>query len=208
MDKKSKGLALFIILIIAVSSLSLIVIKPASAQSISKPSVSDFTIQIIQSNYSNYFVITINNQPFTSYEEGANLYYNLRFKPDSWVEWIYYPLAPESGYINASQSDYTSVSIPPTILTPNYPAGTAIDFQLQVLVGHDIAQYSQNIWTGNQFTGETSDWSDTKTITISETSSLSLLIAIVAVFLVIIVVLSLLLFRRHRKIMNQQVKKV
>jgi len=61
------------------------IIQPASAQSISKPSVSDFTIQTIQSNYSNYSRITINNQPFTSYEEGANLYYNLRFKPDSWV---------------------------------------------------------------------------------------------------------------------------
>jgi len=144
-------------------------VKPALAQSIPTPSVSDLTVQTIHTNDSNNFVITIDNRPFTSYKNGANLYYNLRFKLNSWVEWIYYPLAPSSGYINASQSDFTVVSIPPTILTPNYPTGTQVDFQLQVLIGHDEAHYSASgLWTGNQFTGESSDWSNTQTLTITE----------------------------------------
>jgi hypothetical protein len=87
-----KGLALVLILTMTISSLSLLTVKPANAQTIPKPSVPQFTIETISSPYDvspthsidpytgqsttipSYHVenktteIKITNQPFTPYQ--------------------------------------------------------------------------------------------------------------------------------------------
>lgn len=124
----------------------------------------------------------IKNQPFTSYLDASgnwtSLYYNIRFKGHYESEWKYYPVNPTdygsaahptdpvqtgargSGYINASPSDYTVISLPNWRLT--VPAGGQVDSQVQALIGHDNkrdfgeGQFGRIITY--YFEGESSDW--------------------------------------------------
>jgi hypothetical protein len=109
MNKTSKGFAAFIILIMAISSLSLIMFKPVNAQSIPKPSVPEFSLKYADYSYNvpptygindytgqkttitnGYDVInrtvqfTIKNQPFNAYVDSSGntimLYYHIRYK--------------------------------------------------------------------------------------------------------------------------------
>ena len=104
----------------AISSLSLLTVKPASAQSIPKPSVPTFTVQYIiytsylaptstinpytgQNETTSYggqvdnqtIEFTIKNQPFTPFTDSSGnyigLYYNFRFKGHYGDEWTFYP---------------------------------------------------------------------------------------------------------------------
>ena len=105
MNRTSKSFAVFIILIMAISNLSLIIVKPASAQSILKPSIPEFMVKFVNSSYSvttinpytganetqqiinNSIKITINNQLFDN--SNNQLYYNVRAKPhfaENWTE--------------------------------------------------------------------------------------------------------------------------
>jgi len=138
-------------------------------------------------------VFTIKNQPYTSYNDSSGnyitLYYNFRFKGHYGDEWTYYPFAGVQtthswgGYSGtgnlspkypASNSDYTVISINLGTLT-SYPAGTQpipdgsqVDFQVQALIGH-IDPIPSGLLAGDfyNFTGESSDWSNTQTITIA-----------------------------------------
>jgi hypothetical protein len=115
MDSISKGFAVFFILLMAISSLSLLMVKPASAQSIPIPSVPEFTIKFVNASYNstttnsytgqsqtqfinnNSIEITIKNQPFDYSNNGLpyQMYFNVRVEPDfsnidNWTE--VYPL--------------------------------------------------------------------------------------------------------------------
>ena len=107
MGNISKGFAVFIILIIAMSSLSLLMFKPANAQSTTKPTVPEFILRIADHSYDvppmttssidpytgktttqtqpGYHVInktievTIKNQPFTSYTDANGNKINLYY---------------------------------------------------------------------------------------------------------------------------------
>ena len=117
MNRISKSFTVFIILIMAISSLSLIMIKPTLAQSISKPSTPDFTIKYVDRSYDTQptygldqytgktvitkpsehvdnrtIEITIKNQPFTPFTDSSsgreiNLYYNVRYKGSFGQDW-------------------------------------------------------------------------------------------------------------------------
>ena len=120
MGSISKSFALILILIIAISSLSLLMVKPASAQSIPKPSVPEFTVKYVDNSYDvpptyetdqytgktivthdGYHVdnrsieLRIKNQPFISYNDSngntIRLYYNFRYKGGFTDTWTYYP---------------------------------------------------------------------------------------------------------------------
>lgn len=122
MDNVNKSLALILILIMAISSLSLMMVKPAFAQSIPMPSAPTFTVQYI--DYTTYVAPTytinpytgqnqttsyggqidnqtmefiIKNQPFTPYTDSngnhIGLYYNFRFKGHYGDDWTYFPFA-------------------------------------------------------------------------------------------------------------------
>jgi hypothetical protein len=117
--------------------------------------------------------ISIKNQPFASYNVSGNytsLFYNIRFKGHYEDEWQTYPMDPLDGYINASHSDYTIVSLP-YWRTASIPVGGQVDVQVQALIGYDnqVEGYAGGWKTVfHHFTGEASDWSNTQTITISE----------------------------------------
>ncbi len=135
-------------------------------------------------------VFTIKNQPFTSYNDSSGnyigLYYNFRVKGHYGDEWTYYPFGTngvstwlygrfDSGSLSspeypASNSDYTTASINFYSLfnEQNVPAGSQLDFQVQVLIGQVNIVYTELMaGDGYNFTGESSDWSNTQTITIA-----------------------------------------
>jgi hypothetical protein len=125
--------------------------------------------------------ITITNQPYVPYTDSngtATFYYNIRMKGHFEDEWgqLY---SPDAGFIKRSNSAYTVVSY--TIgehadrpIIRNIPGGQ-VDFQVQALIGFTHRGYDPN--ATNQldmfpwvFDGETSDWSNTQTITIASNS--------------------------------------
>jgi hypothetical protein len=139
MGSTSKSFSLFVIVMLAVSSL--IMIKPACAQSIPTPSVPQFTVKFVNASYSvattnhytgvnetpqisnNSIEITIKNKPFEYSNNGVayQICFNVRIKPhftntDNWTE--VYPLenltssqANENGVF--SFAEYISPDSPP-----------------------------------------------------------------------------------------------
>jgi hypothetical protein len=169
--KHPQSLSLLLVLTLTISGL--MIIESANAQTITKPSVPEFTLKVV--SHSNDLApttleITVKNQPFTSYIDPSgttNLYYNVRFKGHFSDMWSYYPENRSSSYTKASLSDYTTISFglggPPL---GSVPSGGIVDFQVQALIGHDDLEINQY-----QFTGGISDWSSTQTVTIPASST-------------------------------------
>lgn len=137
---------------------------------------------------------TIKNQPFTCYEDSEGkeieLCFNFRFKGYYGSEWSYYPFKPD-GYssipygmltgastpkLSQSNTEYTSISINLDVLlaissgykgSHTYPSGGQMDFQAQALIGY-ISYEATGLIAGSHYilSGETSDWSETQTITL------------------------------------------
>jgi hypothetical protein len=130
---------------------------------------------VAEIGYTNpYSVLNINvkNQPFdNSY---GNLYYNVRVKNhsaiDSWVKvyyvWNFYPQ-------QSTDSDYTNVGFS----IEGYSAiialaGYEVDIQVEAMLGV-INRVSTKPIGGYGFTGETSGWSESQTISIPENTPLN-----------------------------------
>lgn len=126
--------------------------------------------------------LNIKNQPFTSYESNGqiiNFYLNIRTKGHYAENWttIY---NPDFIYPTQSKSDYTKIAY--SLDENEYPfwdnlnQSGLIDFQVQALIGYTfVKHYSDDgqfiPFAPSVFTGETSGWSNTQTITIPETST-------------------------------------
>ena len=140
--------------------------------------------------------LTIKNQPFTPSNDSSGhiigLYYNFRYKGNYTNDWTYYPedsngqsvLHYNGGLGNdeemyppiysASNSDYKVIPLGLSLLGP--PVGSQaipneanVDFQVQAMIGYfAINNYGYVI-----LTGKLSDWSNTQTVTIGETSNIT-----------------------------------
>ncbi len=222
----------FPLLLILVLTLSTpLTVKPACS-AVPKPSVPEFTLRYVSYPYhipptyeidpytgknkvakegqysSNESIeVTVKNQPFTPYyDEDSNyisLYYNVKFKGHYGDEWAEYLKHYTEGYFNASQSDYTVISLNLGNLGIRESVTfKQIDFQVEALIGYETVSswfyppYGHGY--SYTFTGETSGWSNTKTITLSLLDALlpsnniptvipMLIIALVILFSVLIV---------------------
>ncbi len=222
MGKIGKTLTLSLTLIIVLSSLTLLTVKTANAQSIPKPTVPEFTAEFVNSPYEvpahqgvniwtgqNYTIpsqylynssieLTITNQPFSSYvfnNQTVLLYYNVRMKEHNTVNWNDSYLTQNILY--NSNSQYTTLIYPieqnltKTLVHPIYqkqtyysppdayagedqiiqfPAGSQVDFQVQAMIGYQYIIYNSVELNTLNFTGQTSDWSSTETITLPSSS--------------------------------------
>ena len=174
----------------------LVIVGSVFAQSIPKPYVPEFTLDlagppyyqnttysldpntgqvVAEIGYTNpYSVLKINvkNQPFDS--SYGNLYYNVRVKnhsaTDSWVDvyyvWNFYPQ-------QSTDSDYTNVGFS----IEGYSAiialaGCEVDIQVEAMLGV-INRVTTKPIGGYGFTGETSGWSESQTISIPENTPLN-----------------------------------
>jgi hypothetical protein len=204
MDSITKSFALFLIGIMAISCMSVLTVKSASAQTTPIPSVPEFTAKVVDTNLE----VTIKNQPLTPFENGSSpgLYYMFRFGDNNtrigaWdYDPIYYVLpSTYGGYYKASDSDFTIVSL--SLKGHQFPSGQ-IDIQATALIGKQYPTNEQN-GTVYAFEGEYSGWSSTQTITIPASSSspspsvpeLSWLVIIP----LMVAMLSVALILRHRK---------
>jgi len=187
----SKISAFTLILIIVVSSQSLLVTKFASAQSVPKPLVPEFTVQYSENrtiNIIRFIVITIKNQPFTptmlSDNNYTELWYSFRVKEHS-ANWG--PTVGVEG-VNpqtaASNTNTTAITISlhdGSVHNYNYDVeygtnclssityGDTVDFQVEAFVGVKVTQYSDYTITHVvEYHGHLSDsnWSQTQTVTI------------------------------------------
>lgn len=113
-----KCLALLLTVLIATSSMALLIAKPAAAQSVPTPSVPQITLRFVDApyivtstNYSTgqtetrqvsnrYVEVIVKNQPFDYANSSYHVYYNVRFKPnfDTSGWWM------QEGIMNASSS--------------------------------------------------------------------------------------------------------
>ncbi len=189
MGSISKSFPLLLIVLLAASSL--ILAKPAFAQTIPTPSVPTFTVQLVgppytvpttyslnqssgqimanigYSNEYNAVVVTVKNQPFDA--AYGTLYYNIRVKEQNETSWGY----PENQIFYAfdtypTQStdfDYTNISIP-------FNAGTQEDIQVEAMLG-SIGRNATLPGAPYEFVGVTSAWSNTQTVTIPANIPLS-----------------------------------
>ena len=183
------------------SSLSLLTIKLASAQSIPVPSVPQFTLKYTDHSYDvaptttsttdpyngntttttipgyhvrNFTIdLTIKNQPFPSIINGnyTGVYYNVRTKGHFEEDWTTpYPTSLVS-LQPQSNSEYTTLSFP---ANGNQP-GDEIDFQVQAVLGYTYTYFDYShppqVFQRPQFVSNSSDWSNTQTITIPASSS-------------------------------------
>jgi hypothetical protein len=136
--------------------------------------------------------VRIKNQPFTPYEiqeNGdnwtTNFFYNIRIRGHFSEDWIELYRADDGYPHQWSDSDYTVISYllgegdADTVLGTKMirlPAGGQVDFQVKAMTG-----YVSRKWVGNYgpfsvpyvFTGETSGWSNTQTLTIPASGSSS-----------------------------------
>jgi hypothetical protein len=229
MGRIGKSLALILILLIAISSLSLLMVRPAYAQSIPpKPSVPEFTIQFVPISSSvtstdpytgknvthqyksNNIQITIRNQPFSATVNGnaSNLYYDIQIKGHFAQDWtdVYSYSDVSSGNLPVqSSTEYTVVLIP-----ANYQSGDKVDIQVKAILGYQYSSW----YSGPQhdvpfmvyyFVNQASGWSTTQTFTMPNTflmENFTHIIAAVVVLALSFAVVALLLFRRHRKNTN------
>lgn len=185
--------------IFVLTASSVIMVKPAFAQSIPKPSVPEFTLKFVDHSYdvpptygidqytgktvitqSGYhqentsIEVTIKNQPFTAYTDASghfiSLYYNFTFKGHYGDKWSTYRDPHYWAYFNASHSDYTVTSFPlESSEFSGVSAGGQVDFRVEALIGYQTTTMVPTPWGPGytyEFTGETSGWSNTQTITI------------------------------------------
>jgi hypothetical protein len=216
MSRISKTFALLLSLLIAMSCVTLLMVNPANAQTIPKPSVPEFSLKVVAYPYyttptttidpysgqntttqNGYQVenksieIIIKNQPFSQYMDSTgnriNLFYNITVKGHFGNTWNYAYNNPYRGLLNASDSDYTIISMPighhSTVPSGGYPlegidTGDSVDFQVQAQIGY-YTIYSTGMFAGiiggamdfyYIFAGQTSGWSNTQTIAITATS--------------------------------------
>jgi hypothetical protein len=147
------------------------------------------------------FEVTIKNQPFAPifipyYDTGRgwyiSLYYNIRVKTHPEENWTNLYLREDIPYLSEnvpskSVSEYTVLSYnsyqPISENTYimggkkiDFPPGSQVDFQVEALAGY-IHRISNPNFTSQLdmypyvFTGESSDWSSTQTVTMPETSA-------------------------------------
>ena len=181
MNGQRQSVALILILIMAISSLSFMMVKPANAQSIPKPSVPEFTLDFVDRSFttidgvyydSKTIQVTIANQPSLN----NSLFYNVRYSVNSgnWMD-IY---RMDDAYPPQSDSEYTIISV---YLHPQgnatlVPTNSIVDVQVEAMIGFIHRDYNPNHTSQIDmypyvFTGETSGWSNTQTITIPESST-------------------------------------
>ncbi|NLF88871.1 hypothetical protein GX563_08630 [Candidatus Bathyarchaeota archaeon] len=158
-----------------------------TSQTIHRPSVPEFTARLTATSLE----VTINNQQLTGSENinvnQTKLYYGFRFKdPNSTLGgWEYVPIffvgtSSYGTYYEASALNQTVVSFS----VYNYPFDAVnhrtgisrngpVDIQVMALIGVEIPTTEQN-GSVYRFEGETSDWSNTQTVsTPSDSPSVS-----------------------------------
>ncbi len=190
--------SLILVLGLILASLNAIIIEPVFAQSIATPVVPQFSVKYSGLFYDPLAAVdnrtlffTIRNQPFTQYNDSGGteigMYYNFRVKDHSGDQWYYYPFGPNGAstwlygifdmaslsnpFFNASNSGNTTLHINfySFFDVQTFPGNSQLDIQVQALIGQvNIVYTGLRAGNGYNFTGNSSSWSKTQTISLTE----------------------------------------
>jgi hypothetical protein len=179
MNPTTKNSSTTIVNIILLFSLLVLAIPYATVQAVSKPSVPQFSVKLVD----NLIEVTIKNQPFAPFNDESaknvdngsdmygpngkefNLYYDVQVKGHR-GEWNHF-----CNYIVQSNSSYTVVS-----QSSKYDVGTQLDFKVSAVImykynfAYDPPSIVPPAW--GLKTEIQSDWSDVQTFTVSSSSPL------------------------------------
>lgn len=154
---------------------------PTPAEDLPKPSVPEFTLEFVDKSFttadgayydSKTIQVTIANQPSLNH----SLFYNVRYSVNGgdWLD-IY---TMDNAYPPQSDSEYTilSVYLHPQGNATIVPANSVVDVQVEAMIGYIHREYNPNHTSQLDmypyvFTGVTSGWSPTQTITIPDSPS-------------------------------------
>jgi hypothetical protein len=180
MERIGKGFCLLLIVALAISMF--IIVKPANAQSIPKPSTPEFTIQTQTQANTTTITLIIKNQPFDAASQYPNgFFYNVAISVDgkNWSE-LYHVEDASEWYPQQSNSSTTVLTYVAgeTVYYPRdtsqgvgvIPKSGEVAFQVQAMIGHRDRGAFQNGFIPYVLVGETSDWSNTQTITLPASS--------------------------------------
>ncbi len=170
MNCNRKNLALILILIIIISNLSLIIVKPANAHSIPKPLIPEFTIKIVDHSYDvpasvtttidpynnktitrtfpathvqNISVdLTVSNQAFPATIDGnaSFLSYNLRTKPHFGENWVQNYDETTKIGLLTSQSS-SQYTVLLSSPVDDFKVGDQIDYQVKAILGYQYTTF-------------------------------------------------------------------
>jgi hypothetical protein len=167
-----RSTSLLVLLQISVFTLSILaIVGSAFGQSLPKPSVPEFSAKVVD----NTLEVTIKNQPLTPYENGSypSLYYMFNYKDHNERDFYYDPVyfvlpSTYGGYYNASDSDFTLVSL--SLEGRHFPS-EQIDVRVIALFGN---QYPTDMQGGAVygFEGVVGSWSDIQTVTFEENADI------------------------------------
>ena len=145
MGKISKTFALMLILVMAVSSVSLMVIKPAYAQSVPTPSVPSFTLKFIHTHYfnqtqqydNNTVTVSIKNQPYAVSINGNTyqIFYDIRIKVHSAQDWQWTELYPTGTYYQKEFTSYLKDHL--ASITNNTPIQSSSEYTVAPLTYYE-----------------------------------------------------------------------
>jgi len=193
-----KSITLLLILTICISCLTPL-IKPVNAQTVPKPSMPEFTVQLVDRSYNEppayqtdpytgetkliwagghvdnkTLDFTIKNQPFTRYKDAngndVELYYKIQHK-GYFEDWSDSPsFNIDIVRPSSSEDTFASFTISKFSGWDISPNGT-VDIRVKAITGYYSVDNSYP-WPGRSFlnTVSESDWSNTQTISISDGS--------------------------------------
>jgi hypothetical protein len=156
-----------ILVTLLVSSAFFACLGMGKAESATKPSIPQFTMQFIErAGYTPTIELTVRNQPIVAVNNSNNyfynIYYNLQFKwhsVDSWTS-LYYIRNDTNHLVAQTDSKNTVISLP--ISSLGDPVGNQVDIEVQAYVATGIRDYGPlGHWTWTE-----SGWSSTHTITV------------------------------------------
>ena len=181
MERIRKGFCLLLIVALAISMF--LIVKPANAQSMPKPSTPEFTIRTQTKANTTTITLTIKNQPFDAASQYPNgFFYNVAVSVDgkNWSE-LYHVEDASEWYPQQSNSSITVITYVAgeTVYYPRdtsqevgvIPKSGGVSFQVQAMIGHRDRDAFENGFMPYVLVGESSDWSNTQTITIPVSST-------------------------------------
>jgi hypothetical protein len=177
MGKTSKAFALILTILIVMSCLTILTVKPANAQSIPKPSVPEFTLNIVDGS----LLIEIQNQPIIpNGHDTAGIFYDFRYKWHESTNW-YHPEPDPTKWRRQYIAEIGTTGITRLADPPNKfyiilgdSNSHELDYQIRAINGYQNTTYPWvppiGIESGDNpvIIVNTSEWSETVTITLPD----------------------------------------
>jgi len=196
MNSFSKSFAVILVLTVAVSGLSLWMVKPVSAQSFEQntsfptPSIPQFTVRLVNNSYYTQPITTTTTDPYTGQPTTTTTpsryvqdeYVELTIKNQSFTQAngsnLFFDIRTKGHFAN----DWSYISPYYGYIMENYsskytivqtyyndvPSTGQIDFQVRAIIGYVYLQTPVIVSQHRILTGQNGEWSDIQTVSLPD----------------------------------------